>query len=81
MVKKNAEKEGGMGIMDMILRGKGTLAQMDVVALNSAFALYAAAAVDSPQEGLERVRKIMKTRKPWDKLQKLKAHKTYTPKF
>jgi anthranilate phosphoribosyltransferase len=59
-------------LMTLILQGKGMHAHMDVVALNAAFALYAAEAAASPREGLERVRQIMAAGKPWKKLQEFK---------
>jgi anthranilate phosphoribosyltransferase len=47
-------------------------AHMDVVALNAGFALYAAEAVASPREGLERVRQIMSQGKAWEKFHQFK---------
>jgi anthranilate phosphoribosyltransferase len=61
-------------LMAGILQGKGASAHMDVVALNAAFALYAAEAASSPKEALERVRQMMASGKPWDKLQQLKEY-------
>ncbi len=69
---KGGDPARNAAIMAEILQGKGTPAQMDVVALNAAFALYAAQAVDSPKEGLVRVREILASTKAWDKLQQFK---------
>jgi anthranilate phosphoribosyltransferase len=65
---KGGDPAENAGLMTLILQGKGMRAHMDVVALNSAFALYAAEAVASPQEGVERVREVMALGKPMEKL-------------
>jgi anthranilate phosphoribosyltransferase len=59
-------------IMAQILKGKAPVAQMDVVALNAGFALYAADAVPTPQEGLARARALMAGGKAWDKFQQFR---------
>ncbi len=59
-------------LMEFILKGKGLPAHMDVVALNAGFALYAAEAAASPQEGLQRVRQVMADGKPWEKFEQYK---------
>jgi anthranilate phosphoribosyltransferase len=66
---KGGDPAANAGLMLSILQGKGVSAHMDVVALNAGFALYAAQAVQSPREGLERVRQIMAQGKPLEKLQ------------
>lgn len=59
-------------LMTLILQGKGMRAHMDVVALNAGFALYAGGAAASPREGLERVRQVMASGKPWEKFHQFK---------
>ena len=69
---KGGDPDENARLMALILQGKGMPAHMDVVALNAAFALYAAEAAASPREGLERVRQVMALAKPWEKLQQFK---------
>jgi anthranilate phosphoribosyltransferase len=66
---KGGDPFANAGLMISILQGKGVSAHMDVVALNAGFALYAAGAVASGREGLQRVRQIMAEGKPWQKFQ------------
>ncbi len=74
-----AELKGGAPadnarIMTAVLRGQGTPAQTDIVALNAGFALYAAGAVVSVDAGLERARGVIASGSGWDKLQELKEY-------
>lgn len=69
---KGGDPAANAGLMQLILQGKGLHAHMDVVALNAGFALYAAQAVTSPREGLERVRQIVAQGKAWEKFQQFK---------
>ncbi len=59
-------------IMTAVLQGKGTPAQLDIVALNAGFALYAAGASPTIEAGLERARATIASGRAWNKLQELK---------
>ena len=74
-----AELKGGSpsenaAIMTAVLQGRGTPAQMDIVALNAGFALYAAGAAATVKAGLERARQVVASGKAWEKLQQLKEY-------
>jgi anthranilate phosphoribosyltransferase len=58
-------------ILKLVLQGKGTQAQQDVVALNAALALRVGQAVNSNQSGLDRAREILASGAAWDKLNQL----------
>lgn len=71
-VKENAE------ILQAVLQGKGTQAQQDVVALNTALALEVGEAIDGGKDILERCTKgvvvakeVLKSGEAWHKLQQL----------
>ena len=71
-VKENAE------ILQAVLQGKGTQAQQDVVALNTALALEIGEAVDGEKDILERCAKgvviakdVLKSGEAWKKLEQL----------
>jgi anthranilate phosphoribosyltransferase len=66
-VNTNAE------ILTAVLQGKGTQAQQDVVALNSALALQVGNAVDSYEAGIEKAREILRSGAAWEKLEQLVA--------
>ncbi|MBC8122445.1 MAG: anthranilate phosphoribosyltransferase [Gemmatimonadaceae bacterium] len=58
-------------ILSAVLRGKGTVAQQDVVLLNSAAALLVAAQVETWQAGIARARDCLADGAPWQKLRQL----------
>lgn len=59
-------------ILAEVLQGRGTIAQTNVVALNSAIALWVSGRVDSWQAGLELARTVLANGLPWQKLTELK---------
>jgi anthranilate phosphoribosyltransferase len=61
-------------ILTDILQGRGTTAQQDCVALNSAYALYIAGKCPDPHSGLALARDILRSGAGWQKLEALKAH-------
>jgi anthranilate phosphoribosyltransferase len=72
-VQENAE------ILKAVLSGKGTLAQQDVVALNTAFALYVGEVVPEMEDDIETFRKaivlareVLASGAAWDKFNQLK---------
>jgi anthranilate phosphoribosyltransferase len=67
-VKENAE------ILKAVLQGKGTLAQTNCVALNSAIAFWVAGKVDSWQSGLDLAQSILVSGSAWQKLEQLKNY-------
>ncbi len=71
-VRKNAE------ILQAVLQGKGTQAQQDVVALNTALALYVGEAIpedsdffDTFAQAIVLAREILRSGLAWKKLQQL----------
>lgn len=77
---KGGELQENVDIMTAVLQGKGTTAQMDVVALNAALALKVGGAIaptDSPVEtyrqGIAKAKDILSSGAAWDKLQELVA--------
>ncbi|MEY2976679.1 MAG: anthranilate phosphoribosyltransferase [Prochlorotrichaceae cyanobacterium] len=60
-------------ILSAVLQGKGSLAQQEVVILNSAFALQVGQAVSSLEQGIEQARAILKSGAAWQKLEELVA--------
>lgn len=59
------------GILQAVLQGKGTPAQMDVVALNAALALMVGEAVPDYPAGLSLARQVLASGAAWQKLQAL----------
>ncbi|WP_225867504.1 anthranilate phosphoribosyltransferase [Cyanobium sp. NIES-981] len=55
-------------ILEAVLQGRGTRAQQDVVALNTALVLWAAGLVDSPAAGCEPARRAMADGAAWSSL-------------
>jgi len=75
---KGGEVQENAEILQAVLQGKGTQAQQDVVALNTALALYVAEAVDDGKDILERCTKgvviakdVLKSGEAWKKLEQL----------
>ncbi|NJM95770.1 MAG: anthranilate phosphoribosyltransferase [Acaryochloridaceae cyanobacterium CSU_5_19] len=60
-------------ILRSVLQGKGSPAQTNVVALNTALALFVGDAVNSYAEGLALAQSILKAGAAWQKLEKLVA--------
>lgn len=58
-------------ILEAVLKGKGTLAQTQVVALNASLALFTGGVVHDYQTGVEQALEILATGAAWDKLQAL----------
>lgn len=58
-------------ILQAVLQGKGTSAQTDVVALNTALALFVGHAVDSYAAGVTQAKTILDSGVAWQKLQDL----------
>jgi len=55
-------------ILVQVLQGKGTQAQRDCVALNSAYAFFISGKCSDPQSGLALAREILQSGAGWDKL-------------
>ncbi|PZD75144.1 Anthranilate phosphoribosyltransferase 2 [Acaryochloris thomasi RCC1774] len=64
-VEENAE------ILRAVLQGKGTPAQTDVVALNSALALFVGNAVETYEAGVSQAQSVLSSGAAWDKLEAL----------
>lgn len=60
-------------ILEAVLQGRGSQAQADVVALNTALVLWAAGLVASIAEGLERARGALASGEAWGRLELLRA--------
>jgi anthranilate phosphoribosyltransferase len=60
-------------ILEAVLQGRGTPAQADVVALNTALVLWAAGLADSPAAGLPLSREALRQGLPWDRVERLRA--------
>jgi anthranilate phosphoribosyltransferase len=59
-------------ILENIFKGKGTEAQTDIVALNSAFALWVLGKVDSVKEGFDKVKNHILSGKTYEYLERLR---------
>ncbi len=77
---KGGEVQENAEILKAVLQGKGSQAQQDVVALNTALALYVGEAVDEGKDILERCTKgvviakdVLKSGEAWKKLEQLAA--------
>jgi anthranilate phosphoribosyltransferase len=72
---KGGEIEENKMILTNILQGKGTPAQIDVVALNASLALQVGEGVkwEDYQGGINLAKDVLKSGKAWDKLQELVA--------
>lgn len=74
---KGGELSENVDILSAVLQGKGTAAQMDVVALNAALALQVGGAIaaETPQaayrQGIDHARAILESGAAWEKLQEL----------
>ncbi|WP_299405241.1 anthranilate phosphoribosyltransferase [Acaryochloris sp. IP29b_bin.148] len=70
-----ALKGGGVdenaAILQAVLQGQGTSAQTDVVALNTALALFVGHAVETYAEGVTQAKTILASGAAWQKLQQL----------
>jgi anthranilate phosphoribosyltransferase len=60
-------------ILEAVLQGRGSRAQRDVVALNTALALWAAALVDTIEAGLGQARAALAAATPWERLLALRS--------
>ncbi len=77
---KGGEVQENADILQAVLQGKGTQAQQDVVALNTALALYVGEAVDEGKDIIECCTKgvviakdVLKSGEAWTKLEQLAA--------
>ena len=61
------------GILEAVLQGRGTAAQRDVVALNTALVLWAAGLVESAAAGVEPAREALASGAGWQRLQALRS--------
>ncbi|MCU0550407.1 MAG: anthranilate phosphoribosyltransferase [Leptolyngbya sp. Prado105] len=68
---RGGEVEENSEILKSVLQGKGTQAQQEAVALNSALALRVGQAVDSYQAGVDRAKAVIASGAAWDKLNQL----------
>ena len=74
----NEALRGGDGaanaaILEAVLRGGGSRAQQDVVILNTALVLWAAAAAPSIAAAAPQVRQVLRSGEPWRRLEALRA--------
>ena len=60
-------------ILEAVLQGRGTAAQADVVALNTALVLWAAGVADSVAAGVEQARTALASGAGWQRLEALRA--------
>ncbi len=60
-------------ILEAVLRGQGSTAQRDVVALNTALVLWAAGRADSAEAGLAQALEALGGERPWQRLEQLSA--------
>ncbi|MCT0249595.1 anthranilate phosphoribosyltransferase [Synechococcus sp. CS-205] len=60
-------------ILEAVLRGQGSTAQRDVVALNTALVLWAAGRADSAEAGLAQALEALEGERPWQRLEQLSA--------
>lgn len=58
-------------ILQAVLQGKGTMAQMDVVALNAALALFVGGVVNDYLSGVQQAHQILRSGAAWSKLEAL----------
>jgi len=70
---KGGDVQENAQILQAILQGKGEVAQMNCVALNSAIALWVAGKAESWQSGLELSQTILTSGTGWQKLEELKS--------
>ncbi|MGB7414536.1 MAG: anthranilate phosphoribosyltransferase [Thermosynechococcaceae cyanobacterium] len=68
---KGGDVDENANILRAVLQGKGTPAQTNVVALNSALALFVGHAVESYGEGVTQAQSILASGAAWDKLEAL----------
>ncbi len=69
---RGGDLETNQKIITSVLKGVGTIPQMEVVALNSALVLWAAGLVDDFQIGLSKAKTCLEEGLPWEKLQELR---------
>ena len=60
-------------ILEAVLRGRGSAAQRDVVALNTALVIWAAGLSDSVESGLPMALQALETGAAWERLESLRA--------
>ena len=70
---KGGDVDENAAILQAVLQGKGTAAQTDVVALNTALALFVGHAVETYGEGVTQAKAILASGAAWQKLQALVA--------
>ena len=70
---KGGEIADNVAIMQAVLQGKGTIAQTNAVALNSALALWVAGDVEDWSAGLAKAKAILSSGAAWEKLSALVA--------
>ncbi|MGF1602473.1 MAG: anthranilate phosphoribosyltransferase [Thermosynechococcaceae cyanobacterium] len=68
---KGGDVEENANILRAVLQGKGTPAQTNVVALNSALALFVGNSVESYEDGVTQAQSILSSGAAWDKLEAL----------
>ena len=66
------ELADNQAILESVLQGRGTVAQRDVVALNTALVLWAAGHTDQVAEGLEPARRALASGTAWQRLEALR---------
>jgi anthranilate phosphoribosyltransferase len=59
-------------LLEQVLRGAGTSAQRDVVALNTALVLWAAGLFDSPEAALSPALEALASGAAWQRLERLR---------
>ena len=67
-----ADVAANAAILEGVLQGRGTAAQRDVVALNTALVLWAAGHTDQVAEGLEPARRALASGSAWQRLEALR---------
>lgn len=70
---KGGDLAENQAIITAVLQGGGTIAQRDVVALNTALVLWAAGTQDDLKEGVSTAQACLKQGLPWQRLQELRG--------
>lgn len=66
------DQTANAALLEAVLRGRGSEAQRDVVALNTALVLWVAGLAASPAEGLERARQALNGGAAWGRVEELR---------
>jgi anthranilate phosphoribosyltransferase len=67
-----SDRSGNAALLERVLRGEGSDAQGDVVALNTGLVLWVGGLAASPAEGLARAREALRTGAAWRKVEALR---------